>query len=216
MSPRTRRIRPAASVAGAIGALLVSAACGAPPGAGPAELPVPAASAPSLGPPAGAPVPSDVTIPPLGPPPTTTQGYPAPGITYPTPGYATPPPQPQLTTTTTGVTTPPLTNSPTPTPTHAAKCRTSPTGPQILALIKDDPGVPDKELAVADGPFCSGTWSFTTVKIAGQGAEQVEPLMVVATGKGTKLALVAAGTHVCNARVQAEAPPGIRVLACGF
>ena len=47
-------------------------------------------------------------------------------------------------------------------------------------------------------------------------ADQVEPLMVVTTGTGAKLALVAAGTHVCNAKVQAEAPAGIRVLACGF
>jgi hypothetical protein len=140
--------------------------------------------------------------------------YPTPGYTYPTPGYATPPPQPGRMTTT--ATTAPLTKSPTPTPTHAAKCRTEPTGPQILTLIKDDPGVPDTSLAVADGPFCSGTWTFTTVKIDGQDADEVEPLMVVSTGKGAKLTLVAAGTHVCNAKVQAEAPAGIRVLACGF
>jgi hypothetical protein len=39
---------------------------------------------------------------------------------------------------------------------------------------------------------------------------------VVATGAGTTLALVAAGSDVCIERVQTTAPPGIRVLACGF
>jgi hypothetical protein len=196
----------------------MSAGCGAPPGAASSQPTVPVVSAPSqAGVPAGGFLPSNVpTVPAL---PTLTQGYPTPGYTYPTPGYtyptpgfATPPPQPGLTTT---ATTAPLTKSPTPTPSHAAKCRTEPTGAQILALIKNDPGVPKKTLAVAEGPFCSGTWAFTTVKIAGPGADDVEPLMVVTTGKGSTLALVAAGTDVCNAKVQ-TAPAGIRVLACGF
>ncbi len=40
--------------------------------------------------------------------------------------------------------------------------------------------------------------------------------MVLATGKGTTLTFVAAGSDVCSNRVQTSAPPGIRVLACGF
>lgn len=216
MSPRTRRLALTA------GAVLLSAGCGTPPANAPAALPVPTASAPAadLPPPAsapaGGPIPGGLPTAPVGSQPT--QGYPVPGYTYPmpgytvpTPGYATPPPQAGQT-----VTAGPLTKSPTPTPTHAPRCSNEPAGARILALIKDDPGVPDKKLAVAAGPYCSGKWTFTTVKIAGQDAGQVEPLMVVTTGSGTKLALVAAGTHVCNAQVQAEAPPGIRVLACGF
>jgi hypothetical protein len=38
----------------------------------------------------------------------------------------------------------------------------------------------------------------------------------VSTGRGSTLALVAAGSDVCVNRVETEAPPGIRVLACGF
>ncbi|MFD0519292.1 hypothetical protein [Paractinoplanes durhamensis] len=67
-----------------------------------------------------------------------------------------------------------------------------------------------------DGPYCSGIWSFSTVEVSGESADQLEPLMVVTTGKDTTLALVAAGSDVCIDRVQTEAPPGIRVLACGF
>ena len=40
--------------------------------------------------------------------------------------------------------------------------------------------------------------------------------MVVATGKDATLTLVAAGSDVCSDQVQTAAPPGIRVLACGF
>jgi len=40
--------------------------------------------------------------------------------------------------------------------------------------------------------------------------------MVVATGKDTTLTLIAAGSEVCIDQVQTTAPPGIRVLACGF
>ena len=39
--------------------------------------------------------------------------------------------------------------------------------------------------------------------------------MVVAVGAGSSLALVAAGSDVCNDPVHTGAPPGIRVLACG-
>jgi hypothetical protein len=110
----------------------------------------------------------------------------------------------------------PETVSPTPTPSHAAKCTGSPTKAQILTLIKGQSGVPDKTLQVDDGPFCSGDWSFSTVEVAGESADQLEPLMVVATGKGSTLALVAAGSEVCTDQVQTSAPAGIRVLACGF
>lgn len=188
-----------------MGAVLVTASCGTPPDAPPAAFPVPTQpeQAPSIA------VPTDVTVtvPPLTLPPTTpVTTYTPPA--YSTPGYATPPP---LSTTTTA---PGLTKSPTPTPTHAARCKSEPTKAQILKLIEGDPGVPDKKLEVAEGPFCSGTWSFTTVRIAGE--TDVEPLQVSTTGKGVTLTLVAAGTDVCNARMQTEAPPGIRVLACGF
>ncbi|WP_229067372.1 hypothetical protein [Actinoplanes sp. DH11] len=124
--------------------------------------------------------------------------------TYPTYRPATP---------TTAATTTPPPRSPSPTPSRAPKCTGEPTKQQILALIKNNPSVPDAELKVADGPFCAGTWSFTTVKLATGGAES---LQVVTTGKGATLTLITAGTDVCNPQVQAQAPAGIRVLACGF
>jgi hypothetical protein len=144
--------------------------------------------------------------------PTTAATFPTytPPATYPT--YV----PPTTTATTLPTTGAPLTVSPTPTPSHAAKCTGEPTKKQILTLIDDDPGVPDAKLKVVEGPFCSGTWSFTTVALADTSKTQVEPLQVVATGKGSSLALVSLGTDVCTARVQSESPAGIRILACGF
>ncbi|MET0424180.1 MAG: hypothetical protein ABW046_09910, partial [Actinoplanes sp.] len=134
-------------------------------------------------------------------------GYPTGGVpgypTYPVPGATLP-------------TTAPTTRTATPTPAHAARCTGQPTRAQILALIKGKPGMPNATLTVLDGPYCSGVWSFATVEVAGRDPDEIEPLMVVTTGKGSTLALIAAGSDVCIDRVQTEAPPGIRVLACGF
>ncbi|MEV6303818.1 hypothetical protein AB0M02_30730 [Actinoplanes sp. NPDC051861] len=192
MSPRTR-------LPLAVGALLLTAACGTPPDAPPSAFPPVSAPAPAPS--------ADLTTGITTVPPATLPTNPV--TTYTVPGYATPPP---LSTTT--ATTAPLTKSPTPTPTHAARCTGEPTAAQILKLVEDDPGVPDQGLQVADGPYCAGTWSFTSVRIAGD--SQAEQLQVSATGKGAQLKLVAAGTDVCNPRMQTEAPAGIRVLACGF
>ena len=159
---------------------------------------------PGLTPPAPAPTPA------TGYP--TYPGYPAnPGLPA-NPGY----PYPPRTATPAPTTTAPTTKSPTPTPSHAGRCTAEPTGPQILALVKGKPGVPDRPLRVDQGPFCSGTWSFTTVEVRGANEDQLEPLMVVATGNGASLTLVAAGSDVCIGPVETGAPPGIRVLACGF
>jgi hypothetical protein len=175
-----------------LGALLLLAACGEPPQPLPKSPPYVSASA--------APLSLPPTLPGLLP--TTTPTYQA-LPTYPT--YTVRP-----------TTTPPNTVSPTPTPTHAARCSGSPTGTQILTLIKNQAGIPNKTLKVNNGPYCSGTWSFTTVEVTGESEDELEPLMVVATGKDATLALVAAGSDVCTDRVQADAPSGIRVLACGF
>jgi hypothetical protein len=119
----------------------------------------------------------------------------------------------------TGTATPTLpsgTKSPTPTPSHAARCSGTPNRNQILNLINGKPGIPAAALKVTEGPFCSGTWSFTTVALAAEDADVDERLSVVATGRGATLSLVAAGSDVCIDQVQTGAPPGIRVLACGF
>jgi hypothetical protein len=192
VSPHTRLI-PVASLA--TGVLIVAAACGEPPQPLPTSPPY-ASPTGVVG--SGAPAGGLSTLPPTFP----TAAQPT-GVqpTYPT--------YPAQTTTA-------PTKSPTPTPSHAAKCSGEPTGAQILALIKGKPGIPTATLKVDSGPYCSGTWSFTTVEISGKSEDQLEPLMVVATGKGATLGLVAAGSDVCNGPVQTSAPSGIRVLACGF
>lgn len=191
MSPRTRLLPPILAV------LLLSAGCGSPPEALPTAPPLPRASnglpAGGLAPPSVWPVPVQPSTP------LFPTGFPT---AYPTTTYVVP--------TRTTTTTPPAT-SPTPTPSHAPRCGAEPTGAQIIALVKEQPAVPDGTLAVTDGPYCSGDWGFTTI-----GKTGAEPLSVVTTGKGATLALVTLGTDVCNPQVKAEAPAGIRVLACGY
>jgi len=188
--PSTRLI-PLAALGGA----LVLGACGEPPQPLPKSPPyvTPSADPISLSPSL----------------PLVTQPQPLPTLTnYPTQGTY---PTYTLNPTTLG----PETISPTPTPSHAARCSGPPTRTQILTLIKGKAGVPNKKLQVVDGPFCSGDWSFTMVEVSGESADQLDPLMVVATGKNSTLDLVAAGSEVCIDRVVHDAPAGIRVLACG-
>jgi hypothetical protein len=142
----------------------------------------------------------------------TLTGYP----TYPTNPYPTNLGPTTLPTAARTPTPTPTTKSPSPTPSHAGRCAGPPTGAQILAELKKKDGVPNAPLRVFEGPFCSGTWSFTTVEVIGRTEDQVEPLMVVATRTGSTLDVVAAGSDVCIARVEADAPPAVRVLACGF
>ena len=203
VSPHTGAIRLGVSLGVLIGAVLtLLSACGTPPPpphdspplAGPSAVPLSLpASMPGVAPTLP---PTLATTPTFGTYPTYTT-YP----TYPAPAYTT--------------TTPATTVSPTPTPSHAARCTGSPTGAQILTLLKTRKGIPNKTFKVTDGPYCSGTWSFTTVEVAGANPDQLEPLMVVATGKDATLKVFEAGSDVCTFQVHRDAPPGIRVLACG-
>ena len=185
-------------------ALLLSAACGSPPESLPTGPPLPRVSG-SL--PAGG----------LAPSAAPTTAWSAPAMTTALPGYGTPPAVTLPTTTgpttvpTSRTPTTPATTSPSPTPSQAARCTGEPTGPQVIEVARREPAVPDQNLVVVDGPYCSGLWSFTMIGMTGE-----ESISVVTTGTGSTLALVTAGTDVCNPRVKAEAPPGIRVLACGF
>ena len=131
-----------------------------------------------------------------------------PGPTYPGPTYTVPPRTlPTSRTPTTRPTTPP--------PPPAPKCRSGPTAAQVLAVVNGKPGVPTgEELKVTTGPFCAGTWQFSTVVLKSK--PNSEPLLVVTKGKPAELTLIEAGADVCSERVQNQAPPGIRVLACGF
>ncbi|OJF13827.1 hypothetical protein [Couchioplanes caeruleus] len=83
-------------------------------------------------------------------------------------------------------------------------------------MVRGTAGIPDRALTVIDGPFCSGKWQFSTIEIVPRSGEQKpEPLFVVTTGKPSALQLVEVGTDVCTKRVRSDAPPGIRVRACG-
>jgi hypothetical protein len=178
--------------------LALLAGCGSPPQPLPTAPPEPVGSGPLPSASAGLP-------PAIG-------GYPTNG--YPTGGYPTPP----VTIPTIPVApptrfTPPPTSKPPPSP--AGRCTSGPTRAQVLAVIKGRAGIPDDELAVIEGPYCSGSWQFTIVGIAGASDDAVEPLLVVTTGRPSALRVVEAGTDVCTDRVEDDAPPGIRVRACG-
>ncbi|MFF5081990.1 hypothetical protein ACFY36_33485 [Actinoplanes sp. NPDC000266] len=195
MFPRTRVIPLII-----LGPALLSA-CGEPPQPQPTSPTYATASA--------APVPLD---PSLALPAPATQPVTPPPTTYPT-AYPTITIPPATIATTTSPTTAPTEKSPTPTPSHAPKCTTAPTGAEIVALAKKEEGMANMALVVREGPLCSGTWSYTALGL--KGVEE-DPFLVVATGSGTTLTRVAAGSEVCIDPVQNSAPPGIRVLACGF
>jgi hypothetical protein len=183
MTPLVARLLPA------VGAVVVLAGCGTPP------EPLPTAPPKTYGipsaPPSGSGYPSGVV--PSYPPPTG--GFPA----YPTPTY---PAYPTATTPT-----PAATTGPPPAP----NCTNGPTKAQVLAVVKDNPGIPpNTRLVVQGGPYCAGTWQFTTL-----GKPGADPLAVVTNGKPTALKLVELGQDVCSDHVQHAAPVGIRVWACG-
>jgi hypothetical protein len=195
----------------AVGLLAVGllAGCGAPPQplpSGPPRFtgsggPVPSGPATSGSAYPGGIVPTGLPTPPVGGPPTV------PGL--PTGGY-TPPTVPTTTTTTTTV-------RPTSTVKPAPRCTKGPTAEQVLAELAGAPGVPaDVELTVSDGPYCAGTWQFATVEREPDATGKTfDPLLVVTRGKPSALTLVEAGADVCSDVVQKDAPPGIRVRACG-
>lgn len=145
----------------------------------------------------------------------TYPGMPGALPTYPgVPGA--PPTYPVPTRTTARTTAPtarPTTTRPTPAP--APRCTAGPTGPQVLALVAGRPGIPGDDLTVTEGPYCAAAWQFTIVGIAGRSDDDVEPLLVVSTGRPANLRIVEAGADVCTTPVEQDAPPGIRVRACG-
>ncbi|PRY27268.1 hypothetical protein [Pseudosporangium ferrugineum] len=200
---RNGRRRACALFALVVSGTGVLAGCGEPPAPpltapppGPAGTVTASASAPGY-----PPVVVPTTLPTGVLPPTGL-----PNATLPTVPY-TPPPV---------VTTPPTTSPATPAPPPAPKCTGGPSPAQIVAVVEGTAGIPDRELKVIDGPFCSGTWQFATIEIvARRGEEKYEPLFVVTTGSPAALQLVEAGTDVCSKRVRDDAPPGVRVRACG-
>jgi len=190
------------------GSLALLAACGEPP-APPLTAPPEASASPGPGPSGPViPLPSGYT----GAVPLPTYGLPT--ATVPPLPYVPPPTLPPVVTTPprTTTTTPPTTRT-TPPSLPPAKCTNGPTKAQVLAVLKGLPGIPDKELVVTEGPFCSGSWQFAAVRIAGE--TKAEQLFVVTTGTPTALKVIEAGTDVCSTEVQTKAPAAIRIRACG-
>ncbi len=190
---RARRLLPV------LGCAALLAGCGAPPqpqSTAPPRTPAGSGVNPSA-------VPSQL---PGGVPATVPLTYPTlPAPTLPAPTLPTLP--------TTVPTTPPPTTRPTPSP--AGRCTGGPTEQQVLDLVEGRPGIPEADLTVTEGPYCASSWQFAIVRIAGQGDDKEEPLLVVSTGRPSRLQLVEAGADVCTTRVEQDAPPGIRVRACG-
>ncbi|MEU8230142.1 hypothetical protein AB0C12_11120 [Actinoplanes sp. NPDC048967] len=198
------------------GLMTLLAACGEPPAPAPTAPPdAPGGASASSGGPY--PLPSGITA----PVPVPTGGLPPGGLPpggLPPGALPTLPYVPQATLPPPVVTTTPprtTTAAPTPTTTPAPKCRSGPTAAQVVAVLKGLPGIPDRELAVSDGPFCAGSWQFAQVQIAGEDPKKAEQLFVVTTGTPTALKVIEAGTDVCSVEVQTKAPAGIRVRACG-
>jgi hypothetical protein len=187
------------------GVLTLLAACGEPPAPPLTAPPQASGSVNASG--SAFPLPSGFTA----PVPVPTGGVP-PGI-LPTP-YVPPATLPPVLTTPPRTTTTTTTTRPTSTVPPAAKCRNGPTAAQVLAVLEGLPGIPEQELAVAAGPYCSGSWQFAEVQIAND-PNKAERLFVVTTGTPTALKVVEAGTDVCSTEVQTKAPAGIRVRACG-
>jgi hypothetical protein len=187
------------------GSLALLAACGEPP--------APPLTAPPGGSASPGPAPSGPVIPlPSGYPgggPLPTNGLPT--ATVPPLPYVPPPTLPPVVTTAPR-TTPPATRT-TPPSLPPAKCTDGPAKAQVLAVLKGLPGIPAKELVVSEGPFCSGSWQFAAVRIAG--GTKDEQLFVVTTGTPTALKVIEAGTDVCSTEVQTKAPAPIRIRACG-
>ena len=173
-------------------AAVLLAACGAPPEPLPTAPPAVTGSA---GPPSAFPSAFPSALPLTYPTPTGTLGVP----TYPTPTLPTVTPTP---------------TSPQPSP--APSCTHGPTAAQVIAVVRTRPGIPTgPRLDVKQGPFCAGTWQFSVLGEAGKTLDQVEPLLVVTTGRPSALTVVEAGADVCSSHVEDAAPTGIRVLACG-
>jgi hypothetical protein len=196
-------------VAGLLAALTLLGACGEPPQPSLTAPPRPpgSGSVSASGYPSGIVPTMPATVPTTGLPAYPTAGMPT---TY--PAYPTYPTYPTSTTTPPATATSPTRTGPPPAP----KCTKGPSAQQVLAAVKNRPGVPTADLKIIAGPYCAGTWQFSTVEIAAADAEdKYEPLQVVSNGKPETLKVIEAGTDVCSVKIQNEAPPGIRVRACG-
>jgi hypothetical protein len=184
------------------GALVLLAGCGEPPRPLPTAPPETFTDPPSASP--------SFTLPPTFP----TAGMPTAGVpTAGLPAYPTYPAYPGYPVRTIP---PPVTKRPAAPPTSgpppAPKCRNGPTGAQVIAVVRNSPGIPKGiSLTVSDGPYCASSWQFTKVAT---GADE-DQLMVVTNGPPAALKLVEAGQDVCSDKVESTAPPGIRVRACG-
>ncbi|MFC4106589.1 hypothetical protein ACFOX0_11655 [Micromonospora zhanjiangensis] len=147
---------------------------------------------------AGCGTPPELTEP-TGDPPRPTVSSPVPSASVPTDaGSATRP------------TLPPAVPTPTTGGLVATACAGGPSGQQVVSLLRDRGLLPGgARPTVSRGPLCADDWQYSVVQVPDR-----EPLQVVSTGRPGALTLVTAGTDVCDARVRATAPAGIRQLAC--
>jgi hypothetical protein len=88
----------------------------------------------------------------------------------------------------------------------AVGCNGKPSGEQVISLLRRRGVLTAQSRAtVTTGPLCSGTWQYTVVSVPG-----ADPIAVVSRGAPNALTLITAGGNPCTAKVQVEAPEGIR------
>jgi hypothetical protein len=88
----------------------------------------------------------------------------------------------------------------------AVPCRGTPTGNEVLALVRRTGGLlaGAGSVTATKGPLCAGSWQYTVFAVPNK-----EPLLVVSRGTPDDLVMVTAGTDICSIEVRTEAPAGI-------
>lgn len=88
----------------------------------------------------------------------------------------------------------------------AVPCGAKPSATEIASLVKQKASVTTGKALT--GPLCAGTWHYTLFEVQGK-----EPVHVLTIATSSGLTLFAAGTDICTADVQQQAPYGVRVAA---
>ncbi|NJC68957.1 hypothetical protein HC031_04330 [Planosporangium thailandense] len=93
----------------------------------------------------------------------------------------------------------------------ASRCADRSTDTQVVAALRRDRKLllpAGSTPTITTGPLCAGSWQYTVLSVPGRDAIQV-----VTRGDPGRLAVVTAGTYVCEPEVVSAAPSGILTAA---